>query len=165
MNRPQTLKVVLLAVLLLVFNSLFCYVFAGPGGKMTPQPGNSDGYLRGGAVVVLRLPTTQLPFDQIRIFDDHHASRAFMPLPDPWASVQVMLPNPIWQDVEALRQAWCQQRPALRTLTAGEPYYEVALKCGPGFNTPVFTVPPDQLPPALTALLQNLPPAPATGQH
>ncbi|NJO82237.1 MAG: hypothetical protein HC828_05115 [Blastochloris sp.] len=159
---PLPIAITLLIIMLGIAMVLAFNWFIGPSGGYVPQPGDSDGFLRGDAMVVLRLPTKQLPIDQMRVFDTGEVSRAFNPAPHPAAFYKMQLADHLWDDVEQLRMMWCDQRPAFPTSYPGTPAFEVALSCSGIMNTPVYFIPPEQLPPALQALVDTLPPAPTT---
>ena len=126
-------------------------------GNSTSTPANVSGYLRGGRVLVLRLPIAARPVEQIEVFEDGTVARvAFTPNP---ADIfkQVPLPQALRRDLDQLLAKWCQQPPSLRSLRPNEPHYILGLKCGSAFATREITVPKDQLDPALAALLKHVP--------
>lgn len=159
---PLPLAIALLIVMLGVAMVMFVTLFLGSSARCEPQPGDSDGFIRGGAIMVLRLPTNQLPFDQMQVFDTGEVARAFNPAPHPAAFYQVQLADRLWDAVDQQRQQWCDQRPSFPTSYPGTPVFEVALNCRGIMNTPVYFITPEQLPPALQALVDTLPPAPTT---
>ncbi|NOK58819.1 MAG: hypothetical protein GFH27_549301n153 [Chloroflexi bacterium AL-W] len=64
-----------------------------------------------------------------------------------------------WAQMEAQREAWCADFPVFDPIPEGEPYYDVALRCGKpsDFDTERFLVPLDALPEAFVMLIEALP--------
>jgi hypothetical protein len=115
------------------------------------------GGLRGGRIVVMRLPTTAASTGQLSVYQDGHAARA-VDLSDPqhpFTTVQLVPAE--WQAVDALRAQWCQRTPQFRSLRPDESFYDIDLSCGPGYAKHI-QIPTDQLPPELAVLLTSVPP-------
>jgi hypothetical protein len=115
----------------------------------TSTPADVSGYLRGGRILILRLPIAARPVEQIEVFEDGTVAHiAFTPNP---ADIykQVSLPQALRRDLDQLRAKWCQQPPSLRALRPNEPHYILGLKCGSAFTSREMMVPNDQLDPTL----------------
>lgn len=69
---------------------------------------------------------------------------------------QVQLGEAQWQRLDALRVTWCHAPPLFSRIESGEPVYDIAVRCG----IPVRRVrlPREELPAALAALIEAVPP-------
>lgn len=160
-NKWTIIAGVMLPWLCVALASLILFVNAPPSTTRNDLA-KSNAYLRGGAFLVLRLPATSLPVDQIQVFNDLEASRAFIPGISPTAFVTQTISASLLADLRELQQQWCNGNPRFDTEDI-ESYYEVALDCS-GFDTPVFRVPDTQLPQPLLELVEVMPPAPTQNQ-
>jgi hypothetical protein len=115
-----------------------------------PSPVDTD--LRGGRILILRLPSTTAPRQQIEIFSDGHASR--VPVFLTWTDYaqQIELAAGAWHAVDTLRSNWCAHPPTVRPIRPQEPSYEIGLRCG-DFDYQRVQIPIDTLPAALARLL------------
>ena len=64
-----------------------------------------------------------------------------------------------WAQMDAQREAWCADFPVFEPIPEGEPYYDVAIRCGRviDYDTEQFLVPLDALPEAFVMLIEALP--------
>jgi len=147
-----------LVFLLLLCNVLFGFIQAPPPTTRA-DVGPPDAYLRADAFLVLWTPGTTLPVDQIRVFADGRASRAFLPLSHPRAFVTVSLPADVLQDLDALRNRWCATAPTFAPQADNAGVYTCAVQCSP-FRTPTYRIPAEYLPAPLEDLMETMPPAP-----
>ena len=129
------------------------------GCQAGKQQASATGYLRNGTLAIIELPVRGTRREVIGVTESKVVNRSFIPLSSPAAMHSVIIPDPLWNDLEALRRAWCDHPPAFATGPLTDDEYRVTLNCG-RFADPVFAVPPDQLPPALQELVQFIPPAP-----
>lgn len=129
------------------------------GCQAGKQQASATGYLRGNTILSLRLPVHGTRRDVIEVNAERRAGRAFTPSLSPVAVNYATIPDGMWDNLEALRRAWCDHPPAFATGPLTEDKYSVVFQCG-RFADPVFAVPPDRLPPALRELVQLVPPAP-----
>lgn len=147
----------------LVFVLLLCNVLFGviqaPPPTTRADVGPPEAYLRADAFLVLWTPGTTLPVDQIRVFADGRASRAFFPLSHPRAFVTVSLPADLLQDLDVLRNQWCAMAPTVAPPADNAGVYTCAIQCRP-FHTPTYQIPADHLPAPLEDLMEMMPPAP-----
>lgn len=134
--------------------------FFAPAPSSRADLGDPAGYLRGNAYLVIRLPGLTVPVDQIRVFANHEAARAFIPLLGPRTFVQVPFPAELGVALQEVRTQWCADLPRGtqdRSRLADE--YEIAFDCG-GYPTYTIQLPPEQLPEPIQTLIAFLPPAP-----
>jgi hypothetical protein len=142
---------------------LACIGILGPR-FFAPEPtsradlGDPAGYLRGNAYLVIRLPALTLPVEQIQVFADHEAARAFVPSQGRF--VQVPFPAELGVALQEVHTQWCADLPrGTRDRTRLAYEYEIAFGCG-GYPTYTIQLPPEQLPEPLQTLIDSLPPVP-----
>jgi len=124
----------------------------GPPAKQQPLGSPID--LRGGALILLRLPDRP---EQLIIYDSKEAIRDSNPHSEArYTSIE--LTDKEWQQFEALRQEWCGQPPRFRALTANEAFYDYGMRCGIFGGVIQIPIPQDSLPAILQQLDQRLPP-------
>ena len=120
---------------------------------------STTGYLPGGTLLILELPLNGPRPELIGVSEDKVASRSFVPRSSPVAINSVIFPDAMWQDLEALRRAWCAQPPTFATGTPSDSHYKVTFHCG-RIRNPVLSVLPDQLPSVLGDLVHLVPSVP-----
>ena len=120
------------------------------------QPSTVQNQLRGGRMLIMRLPTSVLPFQQIDVFTDGHADRIPVVLRPSDQAMQMQLPPDEWQAIDNVRKQWCAAAPPLRTLRSEEAFYAIGLRCGE-FDYRQLKLPIEALPAALGRLLTQVP--------
>ena len=145
MIRSKVLICSLSAILLLA-------LLAGCGA----EPGYS-GALRGDDILYLRLQNGQQ--ESIVLDKQRLASRSFDPVTVRTHVNRVVIPEPLWTDLENLRQSWCAQPPTSVSRIPDDAAFEVVFQCHQlsGFNNTVYFVRPTELPPPLRALIDIVP--------
>ena len=137
---------------MLGITTLIClFVFVvNISGRSTVSDDSVVGYLRGGRIMIIRLPSTTGSQGMISIY----ANGSVGPPKHGYDSVPaVALPASTWTQVQALHDQWCKKKPVFSALRADEPYYVVGINCAI-FNQSEFRVPVNQLPPVLLELVQ-----------
>ena len=79
-------------------------LLSGCGAKRPPTA--TSAVVRG-SVITVQLPSTEAKRDIIGVGEDKVAQRSFFPRPDPMATNSAIIPGPLWNELQALRQAWC----------------------------------------------------------
>src|SRR6266487_4019661 len=78
-------------------------------GSSPSAPAEVRAYLRGGRTLVLRLPASIDPLEQVEVFEDRTVAHvAFTPNPTDIYK-KIPLPSDLWRDLDQLRIRWCQQ--------------------------------------------------------
>ncbi len=113
--------------------------------------------LRGTTILGVRLPIQNKQQELISVAKDQIASRAFLPFAVDTVSNTVVVPEPLWSDLENLRQKWCQQPPDTVSVTPSDNDYRVILKCEQADEDPTYFIHPSNLPPPLQSLIDLLP--------
>lgn len=134
------------------------WAMIAPPPQSRAQVAEPSLYLRGGAYLVVRLPSDTVPVDQIRVFDSNEASRAYIPLLTPRAFITTTLSAELGTALMELQGQWCVDPPRIDP-AASIPYYEIAVRCE-GFATQSVQLPLEQLPPAIRTLIDTMPAAP-----
>lgn len=121
--------------------------------------GSLAGGLRGNCIFIVQISHQQGRSEQIEVYTDHSATRAFFPLQQPTAYSKIVLSPEMWTELDALRQQWCNDRPKFKKPADQAATYEIAVQCGRPLN-PVIQVPIDVLPHVCTTLEATVPPIP-----
>lgn len=130
--------------------------------RNTNRVSDITGGLRGSTIVIIRLPATIVPTQQLWVYSNATAIRGTLTPAPGQPSIDWYRDRPghlapaTWQALEQLRMQWCEQPPAFRLLRADEPFYDVGLRCSDPFAPRHVQVPTDQLPPAMVALLADV---------
>jgi hypothetical protein len=139
-------------VLLFGFSAILGLVLlAGCGAK----PGYS-GYLRGDTLLYLRLPIQDGRQESIGYGKLQLAGRSFNPVSVRTHINTVLIPEPLWTDLESLRHLWCNQPPTGSARTPSDADFVVVFQCGKVRN-PVNAILPSALPLPLRALIDLVP--------
>ena len=145
-------QMVVMALVLPVWCAWGCFVVAGMFGfARNTEPGGVTGYLRGGAILILRLPITTAPVEEIAVYEDGRVIRGF-PKGAYNNGRRVPVTREQWEAADGLRALWCRTPPQFDTPRAGALEYQVGLRCTM-FNLKEVRIPEDQLPPALDVLV------------
>jgi hypothetical protein len=120
---------------------------------------NYSGALRGDTILYLRFPIANGREEGMTLNKNRTASRSFSPVTGPTEINQATAPEPLWSDLENLRQRWCAQAPSAASRTPDDAAFEVVFQCHelPGLPNPVYFVRASELPEPLRALIDLVP--------
>ena len=119
--------------------------------------------------MVIRLPPTTAPFQEEVLVagtgevQERRIVRGPADVGNPAVSINSynrrQLTAAEWAQMDAQREAWCADFPMFEPIPEGEPYYDVAIRCGRviDYDTEQFLVPLDALPEAFVMLIEALP--------
>lgn len=116
----------------------------------------SGGTLRGTEILDLRLPVRTAQQDGITLTSDHIASRSFVPVTVHTDINRMIVPDPLWTELEQFRLSWCTQPPNVVSVTPNDADYRIILKCN-GAEDPTYYVHPTDLPAPLHRLIELVP--------
>jgi hypothetical protein len=126
----------------------------GPPAQL--QSPGSPILMRGRGIIVVRLPSTVLPWQIIEVYDDGSATRGLNPAQPANVSKIVLTPS----DVTAFsdfRSQWCRQPPVFRPLVGDEAFYDIGVRCGASYEVKQAKVPTDAVPQIVQTLMTRLP--------
>jgi hypothetical protein len=112
--------------------------------------------LRGTEILDLRLPVRTAQQDGIPLTSDHIASRSFVPVTVHTDINSMIVPDPLWTELEKFRLSWCQQPANFVSVTPNDADYRIILKCDRA-EDPIYYVHPTDLPPPLRTLIGLVP--------
>jgi len=121
----------------------------------TTQPPSVQDELRGGRLLILRLPQSVEPPQEIEIYGSGVAARVHVLFDPNNVAQQVQLSATEWGAIDEIRTRWCQAMPTFRSIQPNEVYYDLGVQCQ--FDSRRLKIPLDQLPAALDTLLQRVP--------
>src|SRR6266545_5212203 len=120
----------------------------------TSQPPLVQDELRGGRVLILRLPQSIEPPQEIQIFEDGVAGRVHIVSGPNTVAQKVQLSKTERAQITTLRTQWCQALPTFRPLQRDDMYYELGVQCT--YDQRHIKIPLDQLPGTLDTLLKRI---------
>lgn len=136
---------------------VICLVIVfGASGR---SPRSLAGGLRGNRIFIVQVSNQHEQSEQIEVYTDQSATRAFYPLPQPTAYSKISLSAELWTELNTLRQQWCERPPQFPHNTEQSAGYDIAVQCGRVLN-PVIRVPVEALPRVFRTLLEIVPPPP-----
>ncbi|NJO07708.1 MAG: hypothetical protein HC876_20520 [Chloroflexaceae bacterium] len=130
------------------------------GGTSEPDPTSVVGELRGSTLFFIQEFDVGTPDEQFALIADGTLWRStYVSTPPPFLHPyrrQAIDPQ-AWEAADAVRHAWCAQRPTFPEPAPDTHWYVVGINCN-SFDTWQVRVPADQMPPELDRLLDILPP-------
>lgn len=110
--------------------------------------------LRGGTIMQIVLPQAQHnEYETIYIQWNHDIIRTIIPSDRPiYSTVTKRIPDPLWVDLEMLRQVWCSHVPVTRQPAQQRVGYKIVLACHPTRN-PILYFPENEIDPRLLTLI------------
>ena len=126
-------------------------------GCSTPR--TYSGALRGDTILYLRFPIVNGREEGMTLNKDRMASRSFSPVTRQTKINQAIVPEPLWSDLENLRQSWCAQPPPTASRTPDDAAFEVVFQCHvlSGLENPVYFVRLTELAAPLHAFIDLVP--------
>lgn len=102
--------------------------------------------------------------ENFSVANDQYTSRNYLPNTVDTPSNMTRIPDDLWQEIDAVRVAWCAELPAAKQTRRVLPTdVGIAFRCDRPAS-PSFYLPVDALPPALIKLMNLLPPRPPRRQ-
>jgi hypothetical protein len=151
----------LLVILATLGGMLGCLIFGLPlweGRNTGLNPNGEYTGLRGGIILVMNQPwQTVAELRTYSIQRNHTISSVIGQTgPDLKGGPVIRLADPMWNDIESLRQEWCLHPPATKRPPRLGMGYRVVLACHPNRN-PILYFPEGQLDPRLHAAMNAVP--------
>jgi hypothetical protein len=113
--------------------------------------------LRGNTTLGVRFPIYTTQQEIIQLSSDRIASRSFLPATARTDINSMIVPEPLWKDLEQLRLSWCQQPAKFVSVTPNDADYRIILKCEQSDEDPSYFVHPSDLPMPLQKLIDLVP--------
>jgi hypothetical protein len=116
----------------------------------------NGGALRGKEMLFLSLPIHAAQAESITVTSDRVASRSFIPVTVHTAINRMIVPDSLWNDLEQLRQSWCQHQPSFVSAPPNTTAYGIVLKCDWAEDA-IYYASSTDLPAPLHALINLVP--------
>lgn len=137
----------------------YVYIRIRQGPSTIADPIGSPIDLRGGTIVVLRLPDSHFP-QNIIIYSDGEAIRDYNPHRTNVYN-KILLPSDERTALDILKQEWCRTTPRFHAVPADNAVYEIGLRCSNDIRgIKQFIIPKEDLPDVLHMIDLQLPPLP-----